>query len=56
MCRMNNIMRKIELEKKVKHYKNNLVKLTRNSKTNHYNKRLKKINKIFRKHGMGFVK
>ena len=27
-------MRKIELEKKVKHYKNNLVKLTTTSKAN----------------------
>ena len=37
MCRVKDIMRKIELEKKVKNFKNNLVKLTRTSKANHYN-------------------
>ena len=41
MCKMKNITRKIELEKKVKH-KNNLVKLTRTSKVNHYNNFKKK--------------
>ena len=45
MCRIKDIMRKTELEKKVKH-KNNLVKLTTTSKANHYNNFLKekKIN------------
>ena len=37
MCEMENIMGKTELEKKFKHYKNNLVKLTRTSKAKHYN-------------------
>ena len=34
-------MRKTELEKKVKHYKGNLVKRARTSKANHYNNFLK---------------
>ena len=37
MCRAKDIMRKTELEKKVKHYKSNIVKLTRTSKANLYN-------------------
>ena len=41
MCKVKDIMRKTELEKKVKHYKNNLVKLTRTSKSNHYNNFIK---------------
>ena len=36
MCRVKDILRKTELEKNVKH-KNNLVKVTRTSKANHYN-------------------
>ena len=45
MCRAKDIMRKTELDKKVKHYKNNLAKLTRTSKANHYNN-LFKENKL----------
>ena len=32
MCRAKDVMRKRKLEKKVKHYKNDLVKLTKTSK------------------------
>ena len=38
MCRAKDIMRRTELKKNIKHYKNNLAKLTRTSKTNYYNK------------------
>ena len=37
MCRVKDIIRKTDLKKKVKHYKNNLAKLTITSKVNHYN-------------------
>ena len=37
MRRMKDITRKTELEEKVRYYKNNLLKITRTSKANHYN-------------------
>ena len=37
MCRTKDRTRKTELGEKVKHYKSNLVKLTRTSKANYYN-------------------
>ena len=38
MCRANNSLRKEELAIKVKNYRNTILKLTRKSKTNHFNK------------------
>ena len=37
MRKMKDITRKTELEEKVRYYKNNLLKITRTSKANHYN-------------------
>ena len=54
MCRTKDIMRKTKLEKKVKHDQNNLAKLTRTSKANHYNNFFKenKLNLLKRWNGI----
>ena len=49
MCSTKYVMKKPELEKKVKRYKNNLVKLTRTSKANHYNN-------FFKENKLNFLK
>ena len=55
VCRTKDIMKK---EKKVKHYKNNLVKLTRTSKANHYKTFLKenKFNLLKRRNRIREIK
>ena len=54
MRRMKDITRKTEFEEKVRYFKNNLLKITRTSKANHYNNFFKenKLNLLKTWHGI----